>query len=176
MRVISPVVSRNAIDAEIQAATYPGHAPARWALPLLDQLDARATGWQLVELDADALAALWLPPHAGEACHGDSMSLSDEGGSSVIQAHDWLIAHAGAYAEANPSCWGRITHAATEPTTPLVVSAVSVGDRVKPEGAGLVVVDGLHRALGYWMAGHRSCQAYVPIIDRGASDLGLSEA
>ena len=122
MRIISAAVPRAVIDAGILAATYPGHTPARWALPLLDQLDARATEWQLVELDADALAALWLPPHAGEACHGDSMSLGDEG------------------------------------------------------GVGLVVVDGLHRALGYWMAGHRSCQAYVPVIDRGASDLGLSEA
>jgi hypothetical protein len=176
MRIIAPVVSRDAIDAGIHAATYPGHAPARWALPLLDQLDARATGWQLVELDAATLAALWLPPHAGEACHGDSMSLHDERGSRVIDAHDWLIAHADAYGEANPSCWGRIMHASTRPTTPIVVSTVSVGDRLKPEDARLVVVDGLHRALGYWMAGHRGCEAYLPVIARVASCQALNEA
>ncbi|AMY12784.1 hypothetical protein LuPra_06066 [Luteitalea pratensis] len=170
MRIITAAVARAVIDAGILAATYPGHDPARWALPLLDQLDARATGWQLVELDTQALAGLWLPPHSGEACHGDSISLGDEGGSSVIQAHDWLIAHADAYAAANPSCWGRIKFASKRPMSPLVVSAASVGDRVKPEQAELVVVDGLHRALGFWMAGERHCQAYAPVLDRALLD------
>ena len=164
MRVISAAVPRDVIDAGILAATYPGHAPARWALPLLAQLDAQASAWQLVELDADALAALWLPAHAGEACHGDSMSLGDEGGSTLVQAHDWLVAHAEAYAAANPSCWGRIRHASAGSRSPLVVSATSVGDRVKPEHANLVVVDGLHRALGFWMAGDRRCEAYAPVL------------
>ena len=166
MRLISADVPRAVIDAAILAATYPGHAPARWALPLLDQLDARASGWQLVELDADALARLWLPPHAGEACHGDSMSLCDSGGSSLRRAADWLMAHADAYAAANPSCWGRIRHASIGPGTALVVSPVSVGDRVKPDDAELVVVDGLHRALGFWVAGQRRCEAYMPVLDR----------
>lgn len=164
MRIISPAVLRAVIDAGIVSAAYPRHDPARWALPLLDELDARATCWQLVELDADALGALWLPSHAGEACHGDSMSLGDAGGSTVIEAHGWLVAHAAAYAAANPSCWGRITYASGAPASPLVVATVGVGDRAKPAHAPLVVVDGLHRALGYWWAGRRSCTAYLPIL------------
>ncbi len=51
--------------------------------------------------------------------------------------------------------------------SPIVVSADSVGDRVKPAHAALVVVDGLHRALGYWMAGHRRCRAYMPLPPSG---------
>lgn len=178
MRLISADVPRAVIDAAILAATYPGHAPARWALPLLDQLDARASGWQLVELDAHALGALWLPPHAGEACHGDSMSLGDEGGSTVRRAADWLVAHAEAYAAANPSCWGRIRHASTSPGSALVVSPESVGDRVKPRDAGLVVVDGLHRAIGFWMAGHRRCEAFVPVLEESGMNrsAAVSEA
>ena len=43
--------------------------------------------------------------------------------------------------------------------------ASEVGDRVKPAEAELVVVDGLHRALGYWMAGHGiarpTCQCWT---------------
>jgi hypothetical protein len=169
MRVISSDVSREVIAAEIQAATYPGHSPARWALPLLEQLDQRASRWQLVELDVDALAGLWLPAHAGEACHGDSMSLGDEHGSTLRQASEWLAVHADVYAATNPSCWGRITRASTEPRSALVVSPVGVGDRVKPDHAKLVVVDGMHRALGFWMAGERRVEAYTPVQVQGTA-------
>ena len=169
MPIISADVPRAVIDAGILAATYPGHVPARWALPLLDQLEERASGWRLIELDAAAMAALWLPPHGGEACHGDSMSLVNEGGSCLSDAHDWLIVHAREYAAANPSCWARISHAATAPMSPLVVSAAGVGDRLKPDEVELVVVDGLHRALGFWMAGQRQCQAYAPVLVEGTA-------
>lgn len=166
MRTFPAPVQRAEIDAEILAATYPGHAPARWALPLLDELGAQATGWQLIQLDEPALAALWLPAHAGEACHGDVMRLGDApAGSDVRSAHAWLEAHRDAYAAANPSCWGRLAHASSQsPRTPIVVSPVGVGDRLKPADAALVVVDGFHRALGYWMAGHRTCLAYRPVM------------
>ena len=170
MRIISPAVSRAVIDAGIVAAGYPRHDAARWALPLLDELDARATCWQLVELEAYAFGALWLPAHAGEACHGDSMSLGDTGGSTVIEAHDWLVAHLSAYATANPSCWGRITYASGAPPSPLVVATIGVGDREKPVHAPLVVVDGLHRALGYWLAGRRVCSAYLPVLERNPAE------
>jgi len=169
MRVISAAVSRDVIDAGIQAATYPGHAPARWALPLVAELDSRASGWQLVELDAGLLGGLWLPRHVGETCHGDSMTLGRDEGATLIEAHDWLVAHRDAYAAANPSCWGRIRHASTGLRSPLVVSGTSVGDRVKPPHARLVVVDGLHRAIGYWMAGERRCEAYRPVLVEDAA-------
>lgn len=160
------------------SATYPGHVPARWALPLLQALDTRSAGWQLVELDEDDLGGLWLPAHAGETCHGDSLQLGDDAdGGSLREAADWLARNAERYAAANPSCWGRITHAAAAAgpaagtvagagagaLSPIVVSAFSVGDRVKPAHAALVVVDGLHRALAYWLAGHRRCPAYLPV-------------
>ncbi|WP_291988883.1 DUF6309 family protein [Luteitalea sp.] len=165
MRILTAPVSRDTIDAGIRAATYPGHSPARWALPLLDALDPGVDAWHLVELDEAALGALWLPAHAGEACHGDTRRLGEASdGSDVRTAHAWLTTHGEAYARANPSCWGRLSHAAASPQHPIVVSPVSVGDRVKPADAALVVVDGYHRALGYWMAGHRTCPAYLPVL------------
>jgi hypothetical protein len=163
MRPLDPLVSRDRIDAEIHEARYPGHAPARWALPLIDQLDAGADGWMLVELNEADFGALWLPEHAGEACHGDVMQLGDTpGGHPLEEAASWLALHADAYAAANPSCWGRISHAAQAPTTAIVVSPAAVGDRVKPAHVPLVVVDGLHRALAYWVSGRRTCPAYLP--------------
>ena len=164
MRLVQPLITRAQIDAEIRAARYPGHDPARWALPLVDALDRLATGWQVVELDEAEFAALWLPVHEGEPCHGDAMRLGDNAdGLSVQNAIAWLRDRRDEYGAANPSCWGRITHAAeTAAASPIVVSPVSVGDRIKPSHAALVVVDGLHRAVGYALAGHRTCSAYVP--------------
>ena len=163
MRILQHLVPRHVIDAGIDAAVYPGHDPARWARPLLDELERAARGWHLVELDELEFAALWLPAHAGEACHGDTMQLGDDvRGDTVRTIGDWLDANAATYAASNPSCWGRIAHAAGEAPSPIVVSATSVGDRVKPAHARLVVVDGLHRALGSWKAGRRRCEAYMP--------------
>lgn len=163
MRILVPTVSRGAIDAEIRAAAYPGHVPARWALPLIDLVHASAGEWVLAELEHEEFAALWIPEHAGEPCHGDSALLGrTPGGSTLEEAATWLTTNAESYAAANPSCWGRIAHAAAGAVSPLVVSPFAVGDRLKPEHAALVVVDGLHRALGYWLAGRRTCAVYLP--------------
>ena len=160
MRLLSPV-SRTAIDAEICDARSPQHDPARWALPLLDQLDGGLPGWTLVELDAAEASALWLPAHAGEACHGDTMPLGVPNGESLATQAAWLDAHAARYAAANPCCWGRLEQARASAPAPVVVATRSVGDRLKPDHAALVVVDGYHRVLAYWRAGHRSLRAYI---------------
>jgi hypothetical protein len=160
-----PTISRGVIDAEIRAASHPGHEPARWALPLLDAIDRRAAGWTRITLDAADFAALWLPEHAGEPCHGDTMRLGDIGGGLPLRvAGAWLDLRKAAYAAANPSCWARISRAARDPRSPIVVASFGVGDRVKPPHAERVVVDGLHRALGYWLSGDRRCEAYVPVL------------
>lgn len=164
MRIITSSVTRAVMDAEITSAVYPGHAPARWALPLLDELDRMVSGWQLVELDEHQLSTLWLPVHDGERCHGDSMRLgNDDRGATLEDSAAWLRRHADAYAAANPSCWGRISYAMDHAPSRIVVSPVNVGDRVKPADVSLVVVDGLHRALAYWLTGRRTCEAYVPV-------------
>lgn len=161
MRLLSSV-PRAAIDDAIGLARHPGHDPARWALPLLDALDGPGVSWSLVELDTAEYAALWLPGHAGEACHGDTLALgSPEGGTVAMQAA-WLDRHAKRYAAANPSCWGRVEAARLGQPTPVVVADRSVGDRVKPHGVPWVVVDGYHRALGYWRAGRRTLVAHLP--------------
>lgn len=161
MRLISPV-PRTAIDAGIRQARSPGHDPARWALPLLDALDGGDVEWWLVELGVEEYAALWLPAHAGEACHGDTMVLGQHDGSSVAEQCAWLETHASAYAAASPSCWGRIEQAQRSAPAAVVIASCSVGDRLKPDTAPLVIVDGYHRVVGYWRAGHRRLRAYLP--------------
>lgn len=168
MRILATNVPRAAIDAEIAAATYPGHVPSRWALPLVAALDASGTGWMRVRLAPDEFAELWLPAHAGEPCHGDAMTLGDgPDGGTLASLGAWLQTHAETYAAANPSCWGRIRAAVGEAPSCLVVSHTSVGDRIKPDHAPLVIVDGLHRALGAWLRGDRTTDAYLLGTDDG---------
>jgi hypothetical protein len=178
VHILAPDVPRATIDAEIAAATYPGHVPSRWALPLVAALDASGTGWMRVHLDAHEFAALWLPAHAGEPCHGDAMTLGDgPDGGTLASLGAWLETHAETYAAANPSCWGRIQAARRQAPSCLVVSHTSVGDRLKPDHAPLVIVDGLHRALGAWLRGDRTGEVYLnkgqgtgTQVTRGARD------
>lgn len=158
-------MTRAAIDAEIRAARYPGHSPERWALPLLDQIDRQSSGWSLVALEEAEFGELWVPAHQGEPCHGDRMMLGTAtDGMRLRDAATWLKLNQEAYAAANTSCWGRIALAARQPRSPIVVAPYSVGDRIKPPDAPLVIVDGLHRALGFWSSGRRTCEAYLPAV------------
>lgn len=165
MTILEPNVSREVIDASVRTARHPGHDPARWALPLIAEVDRLVMGaWSLVALDGSEAAALWLPPHAGEPCHGDSMALGrDDGpnglaastpwqGLPLSDAATWLRARQREYAAANPSCWGRIRTARDTSWGPIVIAPFGVGDRTAPPGV-LVVVDGLHRALGWALRG-----------------------
>ena len=159
MTIVEHKVTRARVEASVRDAKFPGHDPARWALPRVALADQRAGGvWTLQAFDLDAAAALWLPAHAGEPCHGDTMQLGgapDDDGTNAPQgmalgdATAWLRAHQDAYRAANASCWARITTARDTSWEPLVVAPFGVGDRTGPPGTPLVVIDGLHRALGW---------------------------
>jgi len=172
-------VSREVIDASLRAARHPGHDPARWALPLIAEADRIAAGvWTLVAFDEADASALWLPPHAGEPCHGDTLCLGREGspsrpsapsepwhGLTLGDAATWLRAHGREYAAGNPSCWARIVAARDTLWGPIVVAPFVVGDRTAPPGTPRVVVDGMHRALGWALREHeRQPDAQAPTL------------
>ncbi len=169
MRIILPDVSRLDIIATIREARFPGHDPARWAIPLIDAMQDHVCGWQLAELDATTVDALWLAPHAGEPCHGDTMALGESWqGCTVGDGVSWLTRHAARYALANPSCWQRIAAARAAQPSAIVLAPFSVGDRLKPDDAAWVVVDGLHRALAWGLEGRSVLQAFVPTGTSGS--------
>lgn len=162
-------VSRDEVEQSVRAARYPNHDPARWALPLIAEADRLAGGtWALVELDAEAVGRLWLPPHQGEPCHGDRLPLGDSAdaaGQPAQVAAAWLRRHAERYSAANPSCWGRIANARDTEWGPVVLAPFPVGDRTAPSTATLIVIDGLHRVIGWSLApddaGRRTLPAFV---------------
>ena len=172
MTIIERDVQAAEIETSVRQARHPGHDPARWALPLIAQADGLAGGfWSLVVFDAEEAGALWLAPHAGEACHGDAMWLggaATQHGQCLDDAAAWLRAHPRDYAAANPSCWGRIVSARDTEWGPIVVAPFPVGDRTAPVGTSRIVIDGLHRALGWALRPAPSAlHAYVagPAVD-----------
>jgi hypothetical protein len=163
MQIIQAPVTTLEIETSIRAARFEGHDPARWALPLVAAADERCGGrWSLVALAPELARALWLPAHAGEACHGDTAALAGGEGGTLDCCAGWLAAHAESYARRNPSCWSRITSAQAGTWGPLIIAPFDVGDRVGPGRGALVVVDGLHRALGWALrAQQQPLRAYL---------------
>lgn len=172
MTILEDNVSREVIDRSVRAGRHPGHDPARWAVPLIAEADRLAAGvWTLVAFDQREAAALWLPPHAGEPCHGDTLCLGDgaSSGQTLGDAAAWLHRHGPEYAAGNPSCWARIVAARETSWGPIVVAPFVVGDRTAPPDTPRVVIDGTHRALGWALrehhlqpgAGKPSLQAYL---------------
>jgi hypothetical protein len=172
-------VSRDAIDASVRAARHPGHEPARWALPLVAEADRTSGGaWTLVEFDEAEASALWLPPHAGEPCHGDTLPLGRDRtpsesvaeeeppwpGLSLRDAAAWLRDHARLYAAGNPSCWARIVAARDTSWGPIVVAPFPVGDRTAPPGTPLIAIDGLHRVMGWALRERHGDDAHTPTL------------
>ena len=148
------IVRRADVEASIREGRHPGHDPARWALPLIAEADTTAGGrWRRVALTADVSWRLWLPPHAGEPCHGDTLALAGGTGAHLDVAVDWLLRHQARYATANPTCWARIDAARRGAIGPLVLATFPVGDRTGPPAGAVrpsfIVVDGLHRALAW---------------------------
>ncbi len=155
MTIIDGHVPYATVCAGAREARHPGHDPARWALPLIAEANRVAAGvWSLAVLDAAEAGDLWLAPHAGEPCHGDTLWLGDgqdhvSRGQSLAEAANWLRARQHTYASANPSCWGRVVAARDSAWSPIVVAPFPVGDRIAPPGTPRIVIDGLHRVLGW---------------------------
>ena len=176
MRVIEANVRRDTIDQTVVAARSRDHDPARWALPLIAEADARCgQQWSLVELDLAEVADLWLPAHAGEPCHGDNAPLAGGAGGRAGICAQWLAESAVAYARSNPTCWQRITAARDSTWGPIVVAPFSVGDRHAPAEQPLVVIDGLHRVLGWSLRdGHEPLRAFLAGPAHGSCRAGCS--
>lgn len=93
------------------------------------------------------------------------MALAGGEGAHLATAVTWLGAHADAYARTNPSCWSRVIAARDGIQGPLVVMPFAVGDRTAPPddvATSGIVIDGLHRALGWGLRPDVPLEAFIP--------------
>jgi len=149
-----------------------------WTVKLLELADAQlGPDWWDVTLTGEEAAAVCLPQHAGEPCHGDTMTLVGERGLTVLEAAARLRELQEEYARANVSCWRRIDQARREPLTRIALATAPLEHpeyRNLQAGRRLYCVDGLHRLTGWALAGALAAGAELPAHVVGRLGTGAS--
>ena len=144
------------------------HGSWPWTRKLLAAADAQfQSRWREHRIDgADALEVR-LPPHAGEPCKGDLLTLVGASGATVREAAATLERVAGAYARHNTSCMSRIEFAADAPLSHVVLCAAPLNweeyAQVAPADHALYCVDGFHRLVSWAWKGRLSAGLEVPV-------------
>jgi hypothetical protein len=132
------------------------HPSLVWALRNLALADAQFQGcWSRATIDAIDARHIVLPRHAGEPCHGDHLELIPAGGATVEDAVRRLRGLS-EYAAVNVSCWGKIEFFTSQPLSPIVLASAPLDHadyRDLPPWAPAYHVDGLHRLIGWGLAG-----------------------
>ena len=164
---------RNAIAA-LETGAPLNNASAPWTRRFIDIADAQFGGvWhERVVTGAEALEIL-LPPHAGEPCKGDRMTLVDPAGSSVRDAARRLAQIRAEYEQANRSCWSRIEAAAPAPFSRLILTTAPLdADDYRGMAAApdrLYHLDGFHRLVAWAWAGRLAAPgARITVVVAGA--------
>jgi hypothetical protein len=127
--------------------------------------------WSLRAIAPEDALDIVLPPHAGEPCRGDRRPLVGPEGATVRDAARAFAAVQTAYERDNPSCWKRITHAATEPFSPLILTAEPLDHDdyrgLAGEPGRLYHLDGFHRLVGWAWAGRLAGPGFITVLVAG---------
>ncbi len=135
----------------------PAHPSTVWALRNLTLANAQFQGcWSRVTLDAREARHVVLPRHAGEPCHGDRLELIPPSGATVQDVARQLGSPL-EYAAVNTYCWSKIDFFTSQPLSPIVLASAPLDHadyRGLPPTSQAYHVDGLHRLIGWCLAGH----------------------
>ena len=149
-----------------------GSAP--WTLRFIDTADRQFAGaWHERTLTGQEALEILLPPHAGEPCKGDRLTLVDPGGATVRAVAERLSRIRDDYARSNPSCWGRIEQAAVAPFSGIIVTTAPLEvddyEGMAPLAGRLYHLDGFHRLVGWAWAGRlHAASAGIQAVIAGA--------
>ncbi|MFF7364267.1 DUF6309 family protein [Streptomyces sp. NPDC008125] len=150
----------------------------------LHRAHALLGSWYRVELGRADILDVVLPWHLGESGRRE---LVPRTGLTVAQAAEIIRADPDAYARANPVCATKLDRFARAPMTPVYLSTRPV-DHADYAGLrtreGLIHLDGLHRMLGWEVAGRLRREASVEVFladfprrsHDGATPRGAGEA
>jgi hypothetical protein len=113
--------------------------------------------WRTITLDGAAALDIILPPHKGEPCRGDRLTLVKSGGARVREAAATLAVTRADYAVANASCWNRINAASMTPFSTLILTTAPLDSDdhrgLESRPGALYHLDGFHRLVGWALAG-----------------------
>lgn len=147
-------VDLKSVSDSVLASRGGGHGSWPWTRKLLAAADAQFhSQWRVHKIDGQKALEIRLPPHAGEPCKGDLLTLVGGTGATVREAAATLEKVAGAYARHNASCMSRIEFAAAAPLSDVVLCTAPLNWEeyadVAPAPGALYCVDGFHRLVAW---------------------------
>ena len=151
-----PVITHNDIVAALGRERDLTSGSAPWTLKFIERASAQFREWREIEIDAATALEIILPPHNGEPCKGDRLELVPSGGATVAEATTTLRAIRADYEQNNPTCWGRIAEASTQPFSTLILTTAPLdADEYRsmtPLPGQFYHLDGFHRLIGWSLA------------------------
>ena len=153
------VLTVDSIEAACLRSRGGAHGSWPWTRKMLSRADHQFAGaWREVTLSANDALAIVLPPHSGEPCRGDQLTLVGPHGAALRDAAAALAALGDAYAKNNPSCAERIGFAADAAFSHVVLSTAPLDweeyAKVTPVDGARYCIDGFHRLVA-WAAAAR---------------------
>jgi hypothetical protein len=147
------------VEQRVLASRGGAHGSWPWTRKLLAKADEQFRGvWRELEIPAEAALDILLPPHAGEPCKGDQLTLVGDTGATVREAAATFTRFGQAYARNNASCAERLGFAADAPFSHVVLCTAPLDwedySRVAPQPGAYYCLDGFHRLVA-WAANGR---------------------
>jgi len=165
---VKGVLTVESIEEVCLRARGGSHGSWPWTRKMLARADAQFGGvWRELSIDGNAALDILLPPHSGEPCKGDQLTLVADEGATVREAAAALAAFGEAYARNNPSCAERLRFAADAPFTHLILCTAPLDweeyGRVTPRPGAYYCIDGFHRLAAWAAAGRLSSGATISV-------------
>ena len=152
-----------------------GSAP--WTLRFIDTADAQFGGaWHARTLTGEEALEILLPPHSGEPCKGDRLTLVDPAGATVRDAARRLRTIRGEYETSNQSCWSRIEAGRARAVFGIILTTAPLDADdyrgMAPADGRLYHLDGFHRLVGWAWSGRLLPTARIPAVIAGTAVIG----
>jgi hypothetical protein len=161
------------VIASLAAARSLTAGSAPWTMRFIETAEKQFGGaWHARTLTGDEALEILLPPHAGEPCQGDRLTLVEPGGATVREAAQRLARIRDAYQVSNRTCWSRIEGAAVAPFSGIILTTAPLKADdyagMAPMAGRLYHLDGFHRLVGWAWAGRlQTPLARIPAVIAG---------
>jgi hypothetical protein len=163
---VKDVLTVDSIEEACLRSRGGSHGSWPWTRKMLARADEQFGGvWREVAIDGNAALEILLPPHSGEPCKGDLLTLVGDAGATTRDAGAALVALGEAYARNNPSCAERLSFATDAPFSHVVLCTAPLDweeyGKVAHRPGAHYCIDGFHRLVAWAAAGRLTKDATI---------------